>query len=225
MAKKQEVVEKEFTLDLGNLSKIGKPTPKAEEATRVAKVDKPSVPTVKKPPTIKKSRGEALKTVTKVSAVVNSDTKDKKHLRLVVSNELVVDFEAFFKRFVEETETYWVNTSRVHIFVLGTRYLEQKYKKANTYHKAPEDFIKFISRKGNRAKTDESTKRKLNPVPMFFEVSSDVFQTYFDIIYSFLLKNNDVHNTSYSASYFFQDFVDLLDNSFKSFATYGRKNS
>ncbi len=217
MAKKQNVVEKEFTLDLSNIGRIAniKDTPKKE--TPPEKVEQK--------PKKERNRREAVKEEPKVFRPSKTEVKTKKHLRLVVSKDHITDFETLFKRFVEETETYWVNTSRVHLFVLGTLYLEQKYKKANTYHEAPEDFVKFISRKGNRQKSEESTLRKTEATPMFFEVNPEVFQAYYSIIYSFLLTKNDAHNLSYSASYFFKDFLDLLQNSFKSFCTFGKKNS
>tara|TARA_R110000764_G_scaffold51186_2_gene112202 strand:+ start:364 stop:1029 length:666 start_codon:yes stop_codon:yes gene_type:complete len=221
MAKKQKVVEKEFTLDLGNIGKIAneKETPKQE--TKPEKKEPKPKPTVKK----EGSRREAVKEEPK--AVVNSKTEDinKRQLRLVVSKDHITQFEDLFKRFVEQTETYWVNTSRVHIFVLGTLYLKQKYTTTKTYHEAPTDFIKFISRKGNRLKSPESTLRKMEATPMFFEMDPEIFQAYFSVIYSFLLSKNDEHNLSYSASYFFKDFIDLLENSFKSFCNFGKNNS
>lgn len=221
MAKKQEVVEKEFTLDLGNIGKIAneKETPK-EEAKSETKESKPK-PIVKK----QRSRREAVKEEPKVVVASKTEDKNKRQLRLVVSKDHITEFEALFKRFVEQTETYWVNTSRVHIFVLGTLYLKQKYTTAKTYHEAPADFIQFISRKGNRLKSPESTLRKMEATPMFFEMDPEIFQAYFSIIYSFLLSKNNEHNLSYSASYFFKDFIDLLENSFKSFCNFGKKNS
>ena len=218
MAKKQNVVEKEFTLDLSNIGRI------ANRKKEAPKQETPPDKVEQKPKKERKKR-EAVKEGPMVFIPSKTEVKIKKHLRLVVSKGHITEFEAFFKRFVEETETYWVNTSRVHIFVLGTLYLEQKYKNANTYHEAPEDFVKFISRKGNRQKSEESTLRKTEATPIFFEVDPEVFRAYYSIIYSFLLTKNDVHNLSYSASYFFKDFLDLLQNSFKSFCTFGKKNS
>jgi len=217
MAKKQNVVEKEFTLDLSNIGRIAnrKDTPKKE--TPPGKVERK--------PKKEGKRREAVKDSPKVFGPSITEVKTKKHLRLVVSKDHITDFETLFKRFVEETETYWVNTSRVHLFVLGTLYLEQKYKNADIYHEAPGDFVKFISRKGNRPKSEESTLRKTEATPMFFEVDPEVFTAYYSIIYSFLLTKNDAHNLSYSASYFFKDFLDLLQNSFKSFCTFGKKNN
>ncbi|MGB3152505.1 MAG: hypothetical protein WBB27_17755 [Maribacter sp.] len=223
MAKKQNVVEKELTLDLTNISKVAnrKELPEKEKVPeRGIKQAKPKKKDEREP----ESRAAA-KAKTAMASEPKDEAKDKKHLRLVVSKDHITDFETLFKRFVEETQTYWVNTSRVHLFVLGTLYLEQKYKRGNTYHDAPDDFVTFISRKGNRPKTEESTLRKTDATPMFFEVEPEVFHAYHSLIYSFLLANNDVHNLSYSASYFFKDFLDLLENSFKSFCSFGKKNS
>ncbi len=221
MAKKQEVVEKEFTLDLGNIGKIANAEQTPKEVAKPEKKESKPKPTVKK----ETSRREVVKEEPKVVVTSKTEDKNKKQLRLVVSKDHIAEFEALFKRFVEQTETYWVNTSRVHIFVLGTLYLKQKYTTAKTYHEAPADFIKFISRKGNRLKTPEATLRKTAATPMFFEMDPEIFQAYFSVIYSFLLSKNDEHNLSYSASYFFKDFIDLLDNSFKSFCNFGKKNS
>lgn len=221
MAKKQNVVEKEFTLDLGNISKIANKNELPKTETVVEK----AAPKPKPKPKQEKDRREPLKVETiKVQDAINGD-EIKKHLRLVVSKDHKDEFEALFKRFVERTETYWTNTSRVHLFVLGTLYLEQKYEKENMLHEAPDDFVKFISRKGNRPKTTESTLRKAFATPMFFEVDPTIFQAYFNIIYSFLMAKDDTNNLSYSASYFFKDFLDLLENSFKTFCVFGKKNS
>jgi len=223
MAKKQEVVEKEFTLDLSNIGKIAKKKPAAKPAVKKA-VKAPKVkPSPKKE---QQARVVAPKPPKAKPPVADTtDVKAKKHLRLVVSSAHIMEFETLFKRFVEETQTYWVNTSRVHIFVLGTLYLKQKYTRDKIYHQAPEEFITFISRKGNRLKSPEATLRKTDAKPLFFEMDPEIFQAYFSIIYSFLLNKDDVHNLSYSASYFFKDFINQLNGSFKAFCGFGRKNS
>ena len=215
---KQDVREEDFTLDLGNIGAM------AQQKKEKPKKEIPGQQKEQQPEIKQRSRVEAKEKSTP-KVIAETEIGTKKHLRLVVSKEQFNEFEALFKRFVEETETYWVNTSRVHIFVLGTLFLEKKYIKANTYFEAPDDFITFISRKGNRPKSEESTLRKLEPTPMFFEVDAHVFQSYFNIIYSFLLIKDDVHNLSYSAPYFFKDFLEQLQNSFKAFCTFGKKNS
>ena len=240
--KKEAVVEKEFTLDLGNLGAIAKknrekPTeerPKKVEAKKAEiKKERPKkVRTVAAPKpkakTGEQSGGGAGKKVPQEKTdqwEPESPSGGIKHIRVVISAALATDFEDMFKRFVERSETFWQNTHRVNVFVQGVLFLEQRYEKKGNYHKAPEGFVKFISRRGNRPKTEEASRRKTEPVALFFATEEKVYDAYHNLIYSFLLENDDVYNKSYSTSYFFQDFYDLLQANFKSFCIYGKKNS
>ena len=85
MAKKQKVVEQEFTLDLGNIGKVAneKETP-TEEARPEKKEPKPK-PIVNK----QVSRREVVKDEPKAFVKPRTEDKNKKQLRLVVSKDHV----------------------------------------------------------------------------------------------------------------------------------------
>lgn len=226
-AKKQEVVENTFTLDLSNIGAMAKKgKPKATKETKVPKTrllkesEKGNRGGAKKNSPVKPLPKPEQKV--KLKQIANA-TAQYKHLRLMVSQDLINEFDALFKRFVEQTQTYWVNTSRIHVFTLGVLYLEQKHTKANTYLQATDDFVAFVSRRGNRPKSAETALRKGNAESLFFKAEPKIINGYYNLLYSFLVANDDTENLSYSASYFFKDFLDQLQGSFKTFCSYGKK--
>lgn len=146
-----------------------------------------------------------------------------RNLNMVVSPDIKERYDVLFKRFVKKTDSYWYNVSRVNFFDIANRFLEHHFKEKGTYKSAPAKFIKFITRKGNRPKSERHFKRKDDGRSIYLRVESHIYDNYINLMYTFLSENDDITNTSYSVSYFLQDFLNLLQENFSSFCSYQKK--
>ena len=147
---------------------------------------------------------------------VNEGQDDiKQAVNLAVNKNLIIRFEELLNRFKGKTKAYFTYPSKVQLFETGCAFLKHRYTSNGIYHSAPANFKKFISRKGKRPKSDEHEVRKGNNKAMYLTISEETFETYYNLIFSFLRDRNDIGSEYYSSSYFFYDFVIQLEELFE----------
>lgn len=152
------------------------------------------------------------------------ESLNRQSINLVVNPKLIFQFEEILNKFKGATEAYFTYPSKVQLFETGCSFLEDNFKSRSIYSKAPANFVKFISRKGKRPQSDERDMRKGSGKAMFLNLTANTIDIYYNLIFSFLKEKNDVGNEYYSASYFFYDFVTLLDSHFDSLCQYENDN-
>lgn len=170
------------------------------------------------------------KETTNNTSKLSNDSKDDsqqvslhKSLNLYIRQKDLTKFNRLFERYAQSTGNFNFSSSRPSFFSLGVNFLTYFFKKANLLIDAPGGFPDFISRPGRRVATDRtvSTDKKTH---LSLKIPAEDYDSYIDLIYSFLKQKNDVHNMRYSPAYFFPDFLKLLQKNFRSFCSWGKKN-
>lgn len=215
---KEAALDEDFTPTFSKtIQDINKINAEPEEEPKVLKV-------VKKP--IKASRQKNVPkniTTTSVKKIKNNNSL-KQGISFVINPELIIEFEELYNRFRKKTQAYFTYSSKAQLFEVGCIFLEKQYKSKRKFKKAPEKFIAFITRKGKRTAGNQHELRKGSGKAMFISIEADIVQTYYDIIYTFMNQKGDIGNESYSTSYFFYDFLTLLNENFDDFCKYETDN-
>lgn len=144
----------------------------------------------------------------------------KHSISLVVNEKLIFQLEDLTNKFKGKTKAYFTYPSKVQLFETGCLFVEHLYKDKNQYHIAPPDFIKHIGRKGRRPVSPEHEERKGNGQTLYLNINSDILDSYYNIIYSFLKLKEDIGNQYYSPAFFFKDFIDILEKHFTALCKY-----
>ena len=183
----------------------------------------PALADIQKINTPKKSE-PTIETAPKVEIPIRSSDEPttRQSINLVVNPNLIFQFEQILNKFKGKTEAYFSYPSKVQLFETGCIYLEKNFKEKGMYFDAPNKFVLFVSRKGKRPQSEERDVRKGSGKAMFLNLTPDTITIYYNLIYSFLKDKNDIGNEYYSASYFFFDFVNLLENNFEALCQYER---
>ena len=249
MAKKKDpTFDNETTLDLGNLnflndsgglttkpidpepkakeepsSKVSpKPAPKKDEQPKEPKKPKAKAKQKEKPEKTPKSSS---KKNTRAGEASNQSGSERTNLRLDVAKLDIDAFKALNEKFLAKTDLYFSVTNTSQFFTLATSFLEFKYKSNKSYFEAAPGFVGYVGRKGNRPTTEESISRKEDSESIFLALQGETCNTYLNLMFSFLKQRGDIHNKSYSVSFFFRDFIALLNDNFKGFCAYGKKHN
>lgn len=148
----------------------------------------------------------------------------KHSISLVVNQKLILEFEELLNNFKNKTKAYFTYSSKVQLFETGCLFLKEQMQSKGNYMEAPKDFIKYISRKGKRPTSPDHQERKGDSKSMFLTISEESFDIYYNLVYSFLTEKKDIANQYYSTSYFFKDFLDILNKDFKGLCKYEKDN-
>lgn len=146
-------------------------------------------------------------------------SNDKKGFNLVLSNEDALRFTKLHHYFVSETNVYKYS-SKNEFLNCCIGYLIKYYEKKDLYKTADDGFIKMVTRKGRRPKCERNVDRS-DAVFLFFRLEPLFYNGYYDLMFSFLNHKEDRFNKCYSASYFFYDFLNLVEKNFKAVINYG----
>lgn len=164
-------------------------------------------------------------TADKINAIKNTDIEPSKHsISLSVNENLILRFEELLNSFKGVTKAFFTYPSKVQLFETGCHFLKNHLSEKKQYKDAPEQFIKYIGRKGKRPSSPEHEIRKSNAKPLYLTVDNEVYTIYYDLIYSFLSKKGDIANPYYSSAYYFKDFIELLADNFEGLCQYEIKN-
>ena len=165
-------------------------------------------------------------TADKIKAIkTKTDTEAAKHsISLSVNEDLIIKFEELLNSFKGVTKAFFTYPSKVQLFETGCHFLKEHLSKKKQYKIAPEQFIKYIGRKGKRPSSPEHEIRKGNAKPLYLTVDNEVYDIYYNLIYSFLIKKDDIANPYYSSAYYFKDFIELLTDNFDALCKYEIRN-
>jgi hypothetical protein len=167
---------------------------------------------------------EEQKNIDIINAPSSLKTNARHSMSLVVNQKLILEFEELLNKFKSKTKAYFTYSSKIQLFETGCLFLKEQMQSKGNYEEAPKDFIKYISRKGKRPTSPEHQERKGNSKSMFLTISEDSFDIYYNLVYSFLNEKKDIANQYYSTSYFFKDFLDMLNKDFKGLCKYEKDN-
>lgn len=133
---------------------------------------------------------------------------------LIIHKDLNNKFDTIFLDFMRESGSYKYNKSKTIFFGTCVDFLVQEFEKTGEYISANNEFLEFISRPGRRPKSERHFPKE-EAESLYIRVSPEHFNKYNNLLFSFLSKKNDPFNRSYSVSYFFHDFIDLIKKNFK----------
>ena len=152
----------------------------------------------------------------------NVKSDNFKCLNLIIHHPLNARFNILHNSFIIKTQVYDIASKNAFLSQM-IQFLTDYFKKEGFLKHAQDDFIFFIGRRGKRPKSDRFFPKK-EGTGLFFRIPKPYYSQYIDLIYSFLANRDDLYNRSYSVSYFFEDFLDLIELHFESFVQQYIKN-
>jgi hypothetical protein len=136
-----------------------------------------------------------------------------------IHQETVKSFNELFIKFLSDTQNY-KHPSKAAFFSACVEYFNLQLTNAKSPGK---DFYEFIQRPGKRPKSDRSFHRD-NLEILFIKVDKIYFDMYVKQLYNYLIDKGDVFNPSYSVSYYFYDFMEMVGKDFKKIVEHAINN-
>lgn len=198
--KKQGVVMQKVTFDTSHIESLD--SDKKGESQTVEKVETPKV---EKPEEQKTTRPARTRSTRRTSPKEPKDTGFQ-ILRMLLPVTEIARFSDICIRFQGEVKNF-AFSKQSDYFEAFIDFVANKYQTSKLYSEAPDDFIKYIQRKGVRPNMPD-----LGPKEVFYlRPSNSRYKKYLDILYSFLQKYGDVMDPLYSTTYFFKDFLNIVE--------------
>jgi len=123
-------------------------------------------------------------------------------------------FNDYFNKFIKETESY--KFPKKNMFLSACVDYLHRSQKATI---APDAFVKHITRRGKRVKSDRSYSKEETEI-LSLKIDEQCYLKYIDLMHNFLLKENNLYNLYYSIPYFFYDFMDMIAVNFEDIVLY-----
>ncbi|MEE9361377.1 MAG: hypothetical protein V3U92_02130 [Cellulophaga sp.] len=112
------------------------------------------------------------------------------------------------------------------MFCCGVAFLKDNFEKNKMYEKPNNEFLKRVLRAGKRKKNNRSLPIK-DSDQVFVKIDSKYSDDYNALIFSYMLKydKESIADDKYSRTYFFYDFIDLLEKNKKTFLKFDFKGN
>lgn len=200
---KQEIVDKAFTMDLGNIKKAKQRNQsttndlKGKDFEEKVEIVLPSVPATPK----KRTK----RTNTKVPEVPGSSKLFNWEVHRTLKNRfntLALDLLRGMGDFKYHKRDFFRLCVAFHI---------EKLEAEGNYRTAGEEFIRYIQRRGKRPVSDRYPKGD-DKEKLVIELDTETYQGYLNIIYSHAVLDGDTMNENLSTKFFLYDFVDIIEN-------------
>lgn len=154
--------------------------------------------------------------VSKGKSVNKEAVQDQKESELAtikfkVHNDQLEIFHNLKMDYARENKKF--NLSNNEMFVTCILFLKKDFENRKIFLKCPLDFKEAIIKPGKRKATERTFPKDLTS-SIIFTIDSEIADNFMDLMFSFIKNNpnDNVFNDHHSRTYFFYDFMSLLNS-------------
>ena len=140
-----------------------------------------------------------------------SQDVSKRAFTFALQTKKAAQFYALANHFqIEVFKECFCKASQPFFFTTVLKVFKEDLEAKDAYKKAPAKFIESVTRKGKRKQTNRSTSAE-DKTYLYINLSEEIFDVYFDIMFSYIRQNPDLDPTVFTTSYFIHDVINYAE--------------